>query len=173
MFSGVTILLSLTIFLNTVSEIIPITSSSPLIGKQVVLSKVSNTMLILCSVILLCTYKFLQTERCLKLLLYTYQLLFLQNNFWSSGYCGVNIFQLDQRCFMVHGDKQTQNMEEIYTVYAFLGVAIMLSMTIFESIVASVCPVTGDTPILGQLPPGIFMGSLNYPGIVMGTLNYI
>ena len=32
-FSGVTILLSLTIFLNTVSEIIPITSDSPLIGK--------------------------------------------------------------------------------------------------------------------------------------------
>ena len=31
--SGVTILLSLTIFLNTVSEIIPITSDSPLIGK--------------------------------------------------------------------------------------------------------------------------------------------
>ena len=34
MFLGVTILLSLTIFLNTVSEIIPITSSSPLIGKN-------------------------------------------------------------------------------------------------------------------------------------------
>ena len=31
--SGVTILLSLTIFLNTVSSIIPITSNSPLIGK--------------------------------------------------------------------------------------------------------------------------------------------
>ena len=33
-FSGVTILLSLTIFLNTVSEIIPITSDSPLIGNS-------------------------------------------------------------------------------------------------------------------------------------------
>ena len=31
---GVTILLSLTIFLNTVSSIIPITSNSPLIGKH-------------------------------------------------------------------------------------------------------------------------------------------
>ena len=50
---------------------------------------------------------------------------------------------------MVHGDKWAQNMEEIYTVYAFLGVAILLSMTIFESLVAAVCPVTGDTPILG------------------------
>ena len=30
---GVTILLSLTIFLNTVSAIIPITSDSPLVGK--------------------------------------------------------------------------------------------------------------------------------------------
>ena len=34
LFSGVTILLSLTIFLNTVSSIIPITSNSPLIGQQ-------------------------------------------------------------------------------------------------------------------------------------------
>ena len=28
----------------------------------------------------------------------------------------------------------------------------MLSMTIFESIVAATCPVTGDTPLLGQPP---------------------
>ena len=32
---GVTILLSLTIFLNTVSSIIPITSDSPLVGKDI------------------------------------------------------------------------------------------------------------------------------------------
>ena len=32
---GVTILLSLTIFLNTVSSIIPITSDSPLVGKEI------------------------------------------------------------------------------------------------------------------------------------------
>ena len=34
MFAGVTILLSMTIFLNTVQVIIPITSDSPLIGKM-------------------------------------------------------------------------------------------------------------------------------------------
>ena len=33
---GVTILLSLTIFLNTVSSIIPITSDSPLVGKAII-----------------------------------------------------------------------------------------------------------------------------------------
>ena len=35
--AGVTILLSLTIFLNTVSAIIPITSDSPLVGRSPVI----------------------------------------------------------------------------------------------------------------------------------------
>ena len=37
----------------------------------------------------------------------------------------------------------------IFTCCWILGVAILLSMTIFESLVAAVCPVTGNTPLLG------------------------
>ena len=39
--------------------------------------------------------------------------------------------------------------KRLFIGFDFLGVAILLSMTIFESLVASICPVSAETPILG------------------------
>ena len=139
-FSGVTILLSLTIFLNTVSEIIPITSDSPLIG---------NLATVACAHFLPFVLRPVLHWRNCTLPDPTFsmgkELFFLQ---------GSHAPELDSRQFLTVDMSSNPHKTWVFVdKFSLLGVAIMLSMTIFQSLIAETTPVSNSSPIIGIQPP--------------------
>ena len=141
-FSGVTILLSLTIFLNTVSEIIPITSDSPLIGNLATKPRVH---------IFFCPSTFLRFVP-------------VPVSNWNDRtpspppFPGAGTFFSFAHTLHHTSFLSLQLVLLLLTWHGFylfvdkvslLGVAIMLSMTIFQSLIAETTPVSNSSPIIG------------------------
>ena len=140
-FSGVTILLSLTIFLNTVSEIIPITSDSPLIGNLATVACAHFLPFVLRPVL----HWQLQLHPSRPNLFYGEGTFFLQ---------GSHAPELDSRQFLtVDMSSNPHKTWAFVDNFSLLGVAIMLSMTIFQSLIAETTPVSNSSPIIGIHPP--------------------
>ena len=145
-FSGVTILLSLTIFLNTVSEIIPITSDSPLIG---------NFPTTACAHFLLsfsfpsfCSGSRVKLDRPphppVPHFTGAGTFFFAHHTLHR---CIASKFWISPTIFFT--EAHITGSQLFFGTVSFLGVAIMLSMTIFQSLIAETTPVSNSSPIIG------------------------